>query len=218
MPDPSPLSGRRLIVVDKPERTQTQILVATLGTDPRDPDHTALLVGNAVFGGTFTSRLMREVRSKRGWSYGASSRAGIDRRRQGWVMWTFPEAVNAAACLKLTVELMEKWVEGGVTPREVAFIRRYLVRSQAFDVDTAPKRLHQALDVELLGLDADYHSGWGARVQATTAESASAAVRARIHPQDFVAVVVGTASQVLEGLRESVPGLSDVTVVPFDAE
>ena len=43
-------------------------------------------------------------------------------------------------------------MRGGVTPRELAFIQRYLVRSHAFDIDTAPKRLHQALDVELLGL------------------------------------------------------------------
>jgi zinc protease len=39
VPEPAPLRGRRLVVVDKPERTQTQILVATLGTAPRDVDH-----------------------------------------------------------------------------------------------------------------------------------------------------------------------------------
>jgi zinc protease len=218
VPEPPPLRGRRLVVVDKPERTQTQILVGALGTAPHDPDHSALVVANAIFGGTFTSRLMREVRSKRGWSYGASSRASVDRRRQGWVMWTFPEAVNAAACLKLTLELLEAWVEKGVTPREIAFIRKYLVRSQAFEVDTAPKRLHQALDVELLGLPADYHTGWAAKVEATTAEAATAAVRARIDPSALVAVVVGTASQVLEPVRGSIAGLAESSVVPFDAE
>ena len=83
-------AGRRLLVVDKPERTQTQILVGTLGTSPHDDDHVPLVVGNAVFGGTFTSRLMKEIRSKRGWSYGASARAGIERQRQSWVLWTFP--------------------------------------------------------------------------------------------------------------------------------
>ncbi len=84
VPEPSMKPGRRLVVVDKPERTQTQILVGTLGTSPHDEDHVPLVVSNAVFGGTFTSRLMREVRSKRGWSYGASARTMIDRRRQGW--------------------------------------------------------------------------------------------------------------------------------------
>src|SRR5207253_3567377 len=94
--EPSMASGRRLVVVDKPERTQTQILIATMGTSPYDEDHVPLVIANAVFGGSFTSRLMREIRSKRGWSYGASARASIDRRRQAWVLWTVPSAPEAA--------------------------------------------------------------------------------------------------------------------------
>jgi zinc protease len=218
VPEPAMRRGRRLLVVDKPERTQTQILVATLGTSPHDADHLPLIVANAVFGGTFTSRLMKEVRSKRGWSYGASARTLVDRRRQAWVMWTFPAAEDAAPCLKLTLDLMGSWVDKGVTPREVAFIERYLVRSHAFEIDTATKRLHQQLDVELLGLPPDYYTTWTERVQGVTAEGASAAVRARIHPADLLAVVVGTASQVLAPLRDAIADLSEASVVPFDAE
>jgi zinc protease len=218
VPEPAPRPGRHLLLADKPERTQTQLLVATLGTSAHDEDHVPLTVANAVFGGTFTSRLMREVRSKRGWSYGASARTMVDRRRQAWVMWTFPAAEDAAPCLKLTIELMEAWVKEGVTAREMAFIARYLVRSHAFDVDTAAKRLHQALDVELLGLPADYYTSWIERVRAVTPAAASAAVRNRIHPEDMLAVVVGTAAQVLDPLRGAIAGLADAKVVPFDLE
>jgi len=218
VPEPTMPKGRHLLVVDKPDRTQTQILVGTLGTSPHDSDHVPLVVANAVFGGTFTSRLMREVRSKRGWSYGASARTVIDRRRQAWIMWTFPAAEDAAPCLKLTVELMEAWVRDGVTPREVAFIQRYLVRSHAFDIDTAPKRLHQALDVELLGLPADYYTGWIDHVKAVTPDAANEAVKRRIHVDDVLVVVVGTASQIKEALQGSVASLADTQVVPFDAE
>jgi zinc protease len=216
--EPTMKPGRRLLLVDKPERTQTQILVATLGTSPYDDDHVPLVVANAVFGGTFTSRLMREIRSKRGWSYGASARTGVDRHRQSWVMWTFPSAADCGPCLKLSLELLDTWVSGGVTPREVAFIQRYLVRSHAFEVDTASKRLHHALDVELLSLPADYYSAWIDRVKAVTPETASAAVRRRIATADLLAVVVGTASQVDGPLRAAMPGLAEARVVPFDAE
>ena len=66
-------------------------------------------------------------------------------------MWTFPPP-RTRRLPRAELELIEDWVKGGVTPAELAFIQRYLVRSHAFEVDTAPKRLHQALDVELLGL------------------------------------------------------------------
>jgi zinc protease len=216
--EPTIRPGRRLLVVDKPERTQTQILVGTLGTSPFDDDHVSLTVANAVFGGTFTSRLMKEIRSKRGWSYGASSRAGIDRRRHSWVLWTFPAAADAGPCLELSLSLLDTWVRDGVTQREVAFIQRYLIRSHAFDIDTATKRLHQGLDVEALSLPPDYFSGWIEHVRAVTPGSASAAVKKRIRAEDLQIVVVGTATEVLEPLRAAVPGLVEATVVPFDAE
>jgi zinc protease len=216
--EPAMAPGRRLLVVDKPERTQTQVLVGTLGTSPHDDDHVAFSVSNAIFGGTFTSRLMREVRSKRGWSYGASARASIDRHRQSWLMWTSPAAEDAPACLKLTLELMEAWVEGGVTPEEIAFIKGYLIGSHAFEVDTAAKRMHQALDVELLGLPAGYYRTWIDKVAAVTPEEASRAVKRRLDPETLLALVVGTASQILEPLRGAVPRLGEVDVVPFDAE
>jgi zinc protease len=218
VPEPAMGAGRRLVLVDKPERTQTQILVATLGTAPRDEDHAALVVANAVFGGTFTSRLMREIRSKRGWSYGASSRVAIDRRRQAWVLWTFPAADDVAACLALALDLLQVWVDQGVTAREVGFIQRYLVRSHAFEVDTAAKRLHQALDVELLGLPPDYYSSWIDNVRAVTSETATAAVRRRISTEALLAIVVGTAAQVGDPVRQAIPRLTASTVVPFDAE
>ncbi|HEY1957626.1 MAG TPA: pitrilysin family protein [Polyangiaceae bacterium] len=216
--EPPVLGGRHLVFVDKPERTQTQILIGGLGTEAHDPDHIALTVANAIFGGTFTSRLTREVRGKRGWSYGASSRLGVDRRRHSFLMWTFPAASDAAPCAALEIDLLEKLVAGGVTEREVRFIQRYLTRSWAFEVDTAQKRVHHALDVELLGLPGDYYSGYLDHIGAVTPDTANAALSARIHPSDLVVTVVGTAATTLDAIRAAIPSLATEEVVPYDHE
>ncbi len=216
--DPSRVPGRRLVFVDKPERTQTQILIGGLGTSPHDADHMPLSVANAVFGGSFTSRLMREVRSKRGWSYGAYARLSVDKRRQAFSMWTFPAATDAAACIGLELELLDSFVEKGVTPKELSFIKKFLGRSYAFDIDTASKRLHQALDVEVLELPADDYDGYLAHLDAVTAEEANAAVKARLSTDDLLLVVVGTASELEEKVRAAIPRLGSHTVVPFDRE
>lgn len=216
--DPEGPKGRSLVIVDKPERTQTQIVIGALGTHGHDPDHVPLLVAAAIFGGTFTSRLMREVRSKRGWSYGASARLGVERARHAFTMGTFPAAADASKCLALELDLLEKFVAGGVTPKEVSFVKSYLTRSHAFEIDTPQKRMHQELDTHLLGLPADYHSSYLARVKATTPDAANEAVRTRIHPKDLAIVVVGTAKELEADLRACVPDLGSVKVVPFDAD
>jgi hypothetical protein len=43
-------------------------------------------------------------------------------------------------------------------------------------------------------------------------------VRNRIHPDDLLAVVVGTAAQVLDPMRGAITNLADTRVVPFDLE
>ncbi len=219
--EPKPLTGRHLVFVDKPERTQTQILIGALGTSAHDADHVALSVANAIFGGTFTSRLTREVRGKRGWSYGASSRLGVDKRRHSFVMWTFPASNDAAPCIALELDLLAKLVDKGVTEREVKFIEKYISRSWAFEVDTAQKRVHQALDVELLSLPEDYYSRYLDFVADVTADSANAALRARIDPKNLLVVVVGTAKATLEGVKKAIVDSGDVAsteVIPHDVE
>ena len=218
LPEPTARPGRHLIFVDKPERTQTQIIIGSLGTSAHDDDHVALAVANAIFGGTFTSRLMREIRSKRGWSYGASARLSVDRRRQSFSVWTFPAATDAAACIAVEIDLLEKWIAAGITPKELSFVKKYLARSYAFDVDTASKRLHQALDVELLDLPADYYSGYVDHVEAVTREAANAAVAKRLSLTDQLYVVVGTAADLLATIQEKISNLESTEVVPFDRE
>jgi zinc protease len=215
---PESARGRRLCFVDKPERTQTQILVGELGSHPKDPDHIALHVATTIFGGTFTSRMMRAIRSERGWSYGAYARLPYDRERDAFSMWTFPAAKDAAACIALELELMKAWQEKGILPRELAFAKRYLVRSHAFDVDTPQKRVHQRLDIDLFDLPADYHAKYVEHVQAVTLDEANDAVRRRISNENLVVSLVGTHAEIGEAVANAVPGLSKVEVVAYDAE
>lgn len=217
-PDPAGPKGRKLWVVDKPERTQTQILIGGLGTHPADEDHTALLVANTVFGGTFTARLTQEVRAKRGWSYGAYSSIPFDRRRQSFSMWTFPKASDAAACITLQLAMLEDWVRNGITQAELDYAKSYLVKSNVFSIDTASKRMGQALEERIYQLPPGYYKNYTDRVTAVTVQQANEAVARRISTQDLALVVVGTEAEVGQALKDAVPDLGEYRVIPFDQE
>lgn len=218
IPAPRAPRGRHLVLVDKPERSQTQIYIGGLGTHPRDRDHHALMLGNTVFGGTFTARLMREVRSRRGWSYGASSRLGRDRARESWSMWTFPASSDAAACVALQLQLLQRLVEGGVNARELSFARSYIVRGHAFESDTASKRLWQRVEVDLMDLPAGYYTRYLDHVRAVTLDEVNAALRRRIPVRDLVLSVVCTAADLRRDLEAAIPDLRSTRVLPFDTD
>ncbi len=216
--DPAVIPGRRLTLVDKPDRTQTQILIGGLGTHPSDPDHLALHVANTVFGGTFTARLTQEVRAKRGWSYGAYSSLPIDRRRQAFSMWTFPKAEDAAPCIALQLEMLHALRTKGITKKELSWAKKYLVRSHAFALDTASKRVGLLLDKALYGLPDGYYEDYIERIKAITHEAANASVVERLSEDNLLITVVGTAAQIGDGVRAAIPNLVSSEVVPYDTE
>lgn len=216
--EPAVIPGRRLTFVDKPDRTQTQILIGGLGTHPTDPDHLALHVANTVFGGTFTARLTQEVRAKRGWSYGAYSSLPIDRQRQTFSMWTFPKAEDAGPCIQLQLEMLHALRTKGITKKELAWAKKYLVRSHAFALDTASKRVGLLLDSALYGLPAGYYEEYIERIKAVSLEAANASVVQRLSEDDLLVTVVGTAAQISDAVKTAVPNLATSEVVPYDTE
>jgi len=217
-PDPVLASGRRLVLVDKPERTQTQILIGGSGTHPSDPDHFPLAIANTAFGGTFTARLMQEVRVKRGWSYGAYSSLPFDRRRQAFSMWTFPKATDAGPCIALELTMLEALVEKGLKKSELSWAKRYLLRSHAFSIDTAAKRVGLVLDAELYDLPPGYYARYLESLRTVGLDEINAALRTRLSAENLLVTVVGTEASVGADVRSAIPRLGETEVVRYDAE
>lgn len=215
VPEPVFAPGRRIVVVDKPERTQTQVLIGTLGLSAHDRDYVPLIVGNTAFGGLFSSRLNDEVRSKRGLSYGATSSFTLSRGRDLWAMHTFPSAADARRCIELQLELYDRWIERGLRAQELSACKKYLQKSHAFEIDTAGKRLDQKLDVELFGWPKDHHSGFVKAVAGTSLGEVSSALQRRLSRRDQLITLVATAAQIVPEL-EKLPAVHEIEVVPFD--
>lgn len=209
--------GRQLLFVSKPERSQTQIMIGGLGTHPRDEDHTALYVGHTIFGGTFSSRLSQEVRGKRGWSYGAYSNLPFDRKRHAFSLWTFPQASDAGACIELELQLLENFIEHGVTQEELDAAKLYLENSHAFTLDTAAKRAALALDIDLYDLPHDYFDRHVDRVRALSVTDVNAAIRLRLSAENLSIVVVGTEDAIFRDVEQAIPRLDGSRIVAFDS-
>ena len=133
-------------------------------------------------------------------------------------MWTFPKAEDAAPCIELQLKMLHDLRTKGLTKRELSWAKKYLVRSHAFALDTASKRVGLLLDSALYGLPAGYYENYIERVKSVTLEAANASVVRRLSEDDLLVTVVGTASQIGDAVRAAVPGLASSEVVAFDAE
>lgn len=214
--EPKGPEGRHLTFVDKPERSQTQILIGCLGTHPADDDHMPLFVGHTIFGGTFSARLSREVRGKRGWSYGAYSDLPYDKMRQGFSLWTFPQASDAADCIRLELDLLQELIEKGISDEELDAAKKYLKNSHVFSVDTAAKRAALSLDRFVYELPEDYHAKYLERIAAVTKEQVDTALSNRLSYKNLEITVLGTFSEIGQHVQNAISELRETSVVPFD--
>lgn len=217
VPPPPKVEGVHVLIVDKPERTQTQVVMGHPSLGWRDPDLFPVLVGNTAFGGTFTSRLMREIREKRGWSYGVSSIITAGREFGTLAISFFPASQDTVKAIGLAMELVREVSEKGLSEEEVKFAQNHLANQFPFRVETARKRAEEEAANILLGRDKEFLDKYIERVRAETVESVNRAMAKWFHPNDMVVVVVGTA-RALEGEIRSLPNVVEVVVHPFDKD
>jgi zinc protease len=153
-PPPTKPGGRVLVV---PRAIPQSVALMSLpGIKRDDPDWYAATIMNYVLGGGgFNSRLMDEVRDKRGLAYGAYSR--LSYYAQGGVFTASVATMNARVAESITImrEQFTLMAKAGVTDRELAEAKQYLVGSLAVSLDSASSiasLLHQ-LQVDNLGPD-----------------------------------------------------------------
>lgn len=218
LPVPQKPQGIRVLIVDKPERTQSQILIGHLAPAWRDPDYLPLYVATTAFGGTFTARLMDEVRSKRGLSYGASARVGNGRGVRAFAINVFPSAAQTAETIELVLRLISEWAQDGLRPGELEFAQSYLQKNHAFSIQTPEDRLGLSTRLHICNMPLDHVTTFPARVAAVTADQVREAIAAQIRPKDLLITLVATAKAVLPSLQ-AIPALRDATfeVVPYDS-
>lgn len=206
--------GRRVILVDKPDRTQAQLRIGHLSVRYGDPDTAALAVAEAVFGGMFSSRLMQEIRVKRGWSYGAGCALRRSRLPHWFEIWMAAGIDVAGPAVALTLDLFADYAANGPTDDEVDFAKSYLVGAMPFHVATARQRMQLAVRDAVFDLPAGFTARLPEALGALTAGDVRAACQRHLRPEDTVTVAVTTADTARTALETASAG--KLTVVDHD--
>ncbi|MEJ5150217.1 M16 family metallopeptidase [Comamonas sp. MYb396] len=174
------------------DSAQAQVLLGQPGIPRADPDFLAVLVGNHILGGGgFASRLMEEVREKRGLVYGvySSFNPGLDAGAFQIGLQTRPD--QAAEALKVTREVLSDFIAKGPTAEELRDAKDNLIGGFALRVDSNAKLLGNVTNIAWNGLPLDYLDHWTDRVEALSADDVRKAMARMVQPDKQVTVVLG---------------------------
>ena len=209
--------GRRLLLLDKPRHNQAEVVLAWTTAAAHHRDMTAIGLANAILGGTFTSRLNREIRELRGWSYNTWSALSAGPTVSTWALGFTPATGDAAPAIDLAVRILEELAQQGLTPQELRFAKDHLKGSHLASLESAERELSMRMRAQELGLPADTVDTYAARVEAIDHKTIQRVLREHCRPEQVVAVVVGQAQPLEPKLRES-PAQFEVERLPADGQ
>ncbi|SCY22280.1 M16 family metallopeptidase [Paracoccus tibetensis] len=201
LPEPAELQLEGGLTVLDWDSPQTIVSFAGPGIAIDDPDYFAAFVANHILGGGgFSSRLMEEIRERRGLTYGIGT--GLASGVFGQ-MWQGSMAGSNATVAEAVSLIRQEWarMSEGVTEQELADAKTYLTGEYPLRFDGNGRIAAILSGMQLIGLPIDYIAGRNAKVEAVTAEDV-ARVAAQLLDEDRLSfVLVGRP----EGLENGVP-------------
>ena len=212
----------RVVIVDRPDAVQTQLLIGRTGPDRHDRVWPALVLGTYCLGGTLTSRLDRVLREEKGYTYGvrafqrvlqslAPHAAG---RATGVSVLAISGSVDTAStgpALDDVWTVLRTLAAEGLTETERDTAVQNLVGVAPREYERAASVAGTLADQVEQDLPDDYQAQLYARLAETSTTEATAAVIGAFPGNRLVTILVGDASQIKAPVKAL--GIGDVEVV-----
>lgn len=172
--------------------SQSHLFIGMPGMKRVDPDYFPLLVGNYILGGGgFDSRIMAEVRQKRGLAYSAysyfSPMQELGRFQIG--LQTRREATDEA--LSVVRDTLRRFIDEGPTDAEVEQARNNLVGGFPLRLDSNKKIQEHLAMIGFYRLPLDWLETYPRAVDSVTRADIMRAFRSRVIPDAMATVIVG---------------------------
>lgn len=192
----APPASRRVVVVDNPEATQTQVRLIRVALPRTTPDHAPALVANAILGGGFTSRLTDEIRVNRSLTYGIDSSFAMQLHGGTFGVSTFTKVASTGAMVDAVEALLRDTARKGFTEAELQKVKGYLAGLFAIRLQTPDELASQLADVAFYHLPDDYLDTYLARLRAVTLADANRIARTWFDPASLSLILVAPAAKV----------------------
>ena len=207
---PRPHKGPRVItVVDRPGAAQSSVWVGELGIGASSADLYPAQLAVTVLGGGYKSRINGNLRSAKGYSYGAFSFFEV--QREPGVFATYAPVVADKTPEALTEILGElrRLREGGIDDLELAEAKAGLIQSLPAEFETTTATALTFGRVWALGRPPDFFVEYTRKIEAVTRDQVAAAAAQRFRPEAVAIVVVGP-------LADLKPRLEALELGPLD--
>jgi zinc protease len=183
-------------LVEKEDVNQSSINMVGLGIRRDNPDYYAVRVFNEAFGGGFSSRLFRSIRTEKGLAYGvgggigsAFDHPGILRIEMGTKSVTTVESIQALD------EQIDDVNKHPISDDEIKRAKDSILNGFVFNLDSPDKILRERMAYEFYGYPQDYLERFRAGVEKVVPADVARVATKYLHKDQLAVVVVGHSAE-----------------------
>ena len=192
--------GRQLVLIDRPGAPQSTI---RLGKRVPALDETVELEAmNTLLGGYFSSRITRNIREDKGYTYSPNASLRTRLGARNWQQNADVSSESTGPALSEILKEIDLMRSEEPSAEEVQGIKNYLNGIFIIRLASRGGVANQIARADLHGLGAEYLESYVGRVQKLTAADFTEAAQEHLNPDEMTLVVVGPLDQVRPQLEE----------------
>ncbi|MBZ5534522.1 MAG: insulinase family protein [Acidobacteriia bacterium] len=190
----SKAQGKHVLVVDKPDSTQTFFRLGNVGLARTNPDWIPVQVVNTLFGGRFTSLINTALRIESGLTYGANSFFSSRRMPGSFVISSFTPNDSTERALNMTLDALKDLHEKGISQDQLQSARNYIKGQFGPTIETNDQLANLIGDLEFYGLGPQYINTYFEKIDAVTLADAKRIIETYypLNHLDFVLIGKGS--------------------------
>ncbi|MCY3834609.1 MAG: pitrilysin family protein [Chloroflexi bacterium] len=194
-------SGQRILLVDRPGSTQAQFILGNIGIQGASLDYFPARVMNHVLGGTFTSRLVQNIREEKGYTYSIGSGFSYPADTGRFVVTAAVRNDVIVPALEEVFKEIERIQTEPLTEQEINDARDGIVGEFVFGLETYQAFVESVASYKIRGVELDRLNKWLGYIKDVTTADVLEIANTYIHPEDFIIVVVGAAGEIQQQLE-----------------
>ena len=196
VPALKPVAGKHVLLIDKPDATQTYFIIGNVGIGERSPDRAEVRVVNTLFGGRFSSMFNDELRIKSGYSYGANSTFQTLQQPGPFEMVTYTRNATTEPAIDKSFEVLARLHTHPLTDADLTSAKNYLRGTFPPTLETTPALARTYAELEVSGQTRAEFNARLAGEQATSVAEANHVIDTDFPTDNYVMVIVGKASEI----------------------
>ncbi len=207
-------------LIAKPDVNQSNIRMVELGIRRDNPDYFATQVFNEAFGGGFSSRLFRNIRTAKGLAYDVGGGVGSAFDHPGMVRISMgTKSASTVESIQAIYEQIDDLKKDPISEDEIKRAKDSILNSFVFNFDSPEKVLRERMAYEFYAYPADFLERYRAGIEKVQKADVERAAEKYLHKDQLAVLVVGNTSEFDKPLTELGPVINvDITIPPPPGE